>query len=320
MSKTIKCDLVVIGAGPSGLTAALYAARQGLKVIVLEATAPGGQVLLTKEIENYPGFELITGAELAQHMLKQVERQGVKVQSCEVVKLKKGLNLRGVITKRGNNYDARSVIIATGATHRKLGIPGEKKFEGRGVSYCSVCDAPFFKGKTVAVIGGGNSALNSAMHLAEHAEKVYIVHRRDEFRGSEALVQKLKKEGVKKVMNSICTEVMGGQVVDSIRTKNVKTDAENVLKVDGVFIDIGIVPTTAVAQSIGVELNADGYVNVNKHMQTSIKGIFAAGDITGGLRQISTAVGEGAIAGVSAYRYIRALEGKNVDVLDWGHK
>jgi len=317
MPKTLEYDLVIIGAGPAGLTAALYAARQGLKTVVISAGPIGGQMLTATNIENYPGFESISGRDLSDKMLSQVKKQGVEVKDCGVVKLIKKNTQIEAITAKGNNYKAKAVIIAAGAKYKQLGIPGEEKLMGRGVSYCTTCDAPFFKGKSVAVIGGGDTALTSALFLANIAKKVYIVHRRDEFRGSSSLIEELEEKKVEKVMESVCTEINGDKVVTNIILQNVKTKEKREIPVNGVFINIGITSTTAVAESIGVELTEDKSVKVNTNMQTNVSGVFAAGDITGNIRQIVTAAGEGATAALNAYRYIRAREGKNVDVIDW---
>jgi len=317
MPKIIQCDLVVIGAGPGGLTAALYAARQGLKVIVLSSGAAGGQMITTMNIENYPGFDRISGKDLSEKMLEQAKKHGAEVKNCDIVKLTREGKELGVLTAKGNNYKARAIVIATGAKYKNLGIPGEEELLGRGVSYCTTCDGPFFKDKTVAVVGGGDTALTSALFLANIAKKVYIIHRRDEFRGSQALVDGLDEKGVEKVMDSASVEVKGDKIVTGLVVENMKTHEKKELGVDGVFINIGVAPTTAVAESIGVELDENNYVKVNAGMQTNIPGVFAAGDITGNVRQIVTAAGEGAIAGLNAYKYIRAQEGKNVDVVDW---
>ncbi|MFH1450757.1 MAG: thioredoxin-disulfide reductase [archaeon] len=317
MPQTIDTDLVIIGAGPGGITAALYAARQGLNVTLISAEQPGGQMLTTANIQNYPGFENISGKELAEKMMTQAKKAGAQLVSGGVVKLAKKGNQLSVITAKGIIYKAKAVIIATGAKYKKLGIPGEKEFMGRGVSNCTTCDGPFFKGKTVAVIGGGNTALTSALFLASLAKKVYIIHRREEFRGSATLEQEIKKKGVEAVLDSVCTEVKGDKIVKSIVVQNLKDKKKTEIPVDGVFINIGITSTTAVAESIGVELSEDKSVKVNVNMQTNVPGVFAAGDITGNIRQIITSCGEGAIAALNAYKYIRALEGKTVDVIDW---
>ena len=317
MPKTLEYDLVIIGAGPAGLTAAMYGARQGLKTIVLEAKQPGGQVMTTLKIENYPGFEVVSGNVLTILMRRQAEKHGAVIKTCDVVKLKQGKKGMDVLTAKGTDYKAKAIILATGAKYKNLGIPGEDKYVGRGVSYCTTCDGPFFKGKTVAVIGGGDSALTSAVFLAGLAKKVYIIHRRAEFRGSEALVKDITSKGVEKVFDSIGVEVKGDKVVTGLTVENVKTKKQTELAVDGVFINIGVAPTTAVAESIGVKLDKDKYITVNRKQQTNVPGVFAAGDITGNIRQIVTAAGEGATAGLMAYKYIRAQEGKKVDIIDW---
>jgi thioredoxin reductase (NADPH) len=309
-------DLVIIGAGPGGMTAGIYAARQGLKTVILSAGIIGGQMTTTSNIENYPGFDSIDGKELAERMKKQAEKEGVIIKNCGVVKLEKKGDVLTSLTAKGSNYNSKAIIIATGAKYKQLGIPGEKELLGRGVSNCTTCDAPFFKGKTVAVIGGGDTALTSAVFLAKLAKKVYIVHRRDEFRGSDTLVKEIEDLGVEKIMNSVCTEIKGEQKVGSMIVQDV-TKKKKEIPLEGVFINIGITSTTAVAESIGVELTENKSINVNHEMQTNVPGVFAAGDVTGRIRQIITACGEGARAGLNAYKYIRAKEGKDVDVIDW---
>lgn len=317
MPKSTESDIVIIGGGPAGLTAALYAARRGMKTIVLNAGPIGGQMATTPKIENYPGFDMISGAELADRMKKQAEKHGAVIKDCGVVKLERDGKKISVKTAKGNAYLAKAVIITTGAKHRTLDIPGEAEFLGKGVSNCTTCDGPFFKGRTVAVVGGGNTALTSAIHLASIAKKVYIVHRRDEFRGAEALVKEMTQKGVEKVLNVECVAIKGDKVVKALVVKDIATGKQREIAVDGVFINVGITPTTAVAESIGVELAQDGSVKANENMQTTVPGIFAAGDIIGRVRQIVTAAGGGAIAGLNACKYIRALEGKTVDIVDW---
>jgi thioredoxin reductase (NADPH) len=295
----------------------MYAARQGLKTLVIGVGAPGGQVLTTLKIENYPGFEVVSGKVLSILMQRQAQKHGATLKTGDVVKLTKTKSGIAVYTDKGTKYTSKAVILATGAKYKNLGIPGEKEFMGKGVSYCTTCDGPFFKGKTVAVVGGGNSALTSAIYLAGLAKKVYIIHRRDEFRGADALVAQIDAKGIEKVLDSTSVEVKGDKVVTGLVVENLKTKKKKELPVQGVFINIGVAPSTAVAESVGVELDEEKYIKVNKNMQTNIPGVFAAGDMTGGIRQIATAVGEGCCAGLMAYKYIRSQEGKKVDVVDW---
>ncbi|MBU4201960.1 MAG: thioredoxin-disulfide reductase [Candidatus Altiarchaeales archaeon] len=292
-------DLVIVGAGPAGISAGIYAVRRSLKTIILEKASVGGQMLLTNEIENWPGFEMISGSDLAGRMESHAKKLGVEIKTGEVI----GMNLDGDVKKlttRDGEHETKAVIIATGGQHRKLGIKGEDEFAGKGVSYCATCDAPFFKGKTVAVVGGGNIAAEDALYLSEVASKVYLVHRKDSLRAEEAIQERLKEKGVEFILNSEVEEILGENFVNSIKLKGGKT-----LEVNGVFISIGIVPSTTMAKAAGVELDDKGYVKVNREQETSVPGVFAAGDVTGGVMQISTAVGEGCIAALSAYKHVK---------------
>lgn len=292
-------DLIIIGAGPAGISAGIYAIRRGLKTVILEKASVGGQMLLTNEIENWPGFEMISGSDLAGRMESHVKKLGVEVKAEEVI----GMSLDGDVKKvatREKEYETRAVIIATGGQHRKLGIKGEGEFAGKGVSYCATCDAPFFKDKAVAVVGGGNIAAEDSLYLSEIASKTYLIHRKDSLRAEEAIQEKLKKKGVEFILNSEIEEILGEKFVNSIKIKGGKT-----LKVDGVFISIGIVPSTTMTKGAGVELDEKGYVKVNREQETNVPGVFAAGDVTGGVMQISTAVGEGCIAALSAYKHVK---------------
>jgi len=298
-------DVIIIGGGPAGMTSAIYTCRRNLKTLILEKNSLGGRMLLAKEIENYPGFESISGMELAERMKTQVEKFNAEIRYEEVI----GMNFKNqekeIITKE-NKYISKAVIIATGSEHKRLEIKGEKEFLGRGVSYCATCDAPFFRNKIVAVVGGGNSAVNEALYLSNVAEKVYIIHRRNEFRAEDAKVKELlSKENVEPVFNTIVEEILGDGMVNRIRIKNLETEKESFLNVDGIFIAIGNIPATSIAKSAGVSLDEKGFIIVDKEQKTNIPGVFAAGDCTGGLMQISVAVGEGSIAGVSAYKYVK---------------
>jgi len=292
-------DLIIIGAGPAGISAGIYAIRRGLKTVILEKASVGGQMLLTNEIENWPGFEMISGPDLAGRMESHARKLGVEIRAEEVI----GMNLEGevkTVTTREGEQQTKAIIIATGGQHRKLGIKGEDEFAGKGVSYCATCDAPFFKDKAVAVVGGGNIATEDALYLSEIASKVYLIHRKESLRAEEAIQERLKEKGVELMLNVEVEEILGEKIVNSIKLNNGKT-----LEVNGVFISIGIVPSTTMAKGAGVELDEKGYVKVNREQETGVQGVFAAGDVTGGVMQISTAVGEGCIAALSAYRYVK---------------
>jgi len=308
-------DLIIIGGGPAGMTAGIYAARQQLKALIFEAKAPGGQLLITTEIENYPGFGSVTGPELSKKMEEQTKKAGAIIKNEQVTEIKKGKNFE-IYTSSGKKYTATTVILATGAEHRHLGIPGEDKLIGRGVSYCATCDAPFFKGKTVVVMGAGNAALRAAFLLEKIVKKVYLVHRRKVFRADTVLIDKLKKSSVEIILDTVGTEIVGEKKVEKIKLKNKVTEEESEIKCDGIFIQVGTIPVTKVAEKIGAELR-DGFLKVDENMQTSVEGLFAAGDVLGGIRQIASAVGYGATAALSAFKYIEEQTGKKLKTVDW---
>lgn len=302
-------DLIVIGGGPAGLTAALYGARFKFKTLLFEGGIFGGQLALTTKIENYPGFEIIEGPKLSELMKKQAEKFGTEFKMEKVNEIKVQGEHKIVISESGS-YLAKAIIIATGAAHRKLGLKGEDEFIGKGVSYCATCDALFFKGKDVAVIGGGSSALTAALHLAEYAKKVYIIHRRDEFRGEPVLVERIDKKGVEKVLCCTPEEIKGDGKVSSLVVKNTENNEIREIPLEGVFIYVGVTPTSVIAQSAGVAMDEKGYIKVNNKMETNVPGIFACGDVTGGVLQVANAVGEGCTAGWYASPYIRELKKK----------
>jgi thioredoxin reductase (NADPH) len=303
-------NLVIVGSGPAGLTAGIYAGRAQLFPLLITGSALGGQMALTNEIENYPGFpEAIGGQELTQLMQEQAERFGTKVMMDEVTEVDFSVHPFKVKTY-AQEYEAKAVIIATGASPRKLGVPGEKEFTGRGVSYCATCDGFFYQNRTVIVVGGGDSAVEEAMFLTRYANKVYLVHRRNRLR-AEKLTQEraFKNEKIEWVWDSVVTEIVGEQGVAQARIRNVKTDEESFLKADGIFIYIGNVPNT---QFLGgqVELNERGYIVTDRKYHTSVPGVFAAGDVQEWvLQQIATSVGSGAMAAMEADKFIAELEG-----------
>ncbi|MGE4193800.1 MAG: FAD-dependent oxidoreductase [Pseudodesulfovibrio sp.] len=298
-------DLVIVGAGPAGLTAGIYAVRAGLKSVILEKSIVGGQVALTPVVENYPGFTNVPGKQLMDIMSEHA-RQYVPVNEGEGVEsITPGDPAKGepftVTTNRGA-YPARAVILATGASYRKLGIPGEDAYFGRGVNYCASCDGYLYKGKAVAIVGGGNTALTDALHLKNLGVSVTIIHRRDEFRAQKPLVDSVEREGIQVLWNTVVDEILGDdRKAHTLKLRNVETEAVTELPVDGVFMAIGQKAATELAVSLGAELKENGFVKVGPDMRTSVPRVYACGDLTGGLQQIVTAIGEGSIAAMSAF-------------------
>jgi thioredoxin reductase (NADPH) len=291
-------DIIIIGAGPAGLTAAVYARRAGKTALVLESVTYGGQIIKTTDIENYPAEGKITGVELAKKMYEQAKELGTEFEFEEVIELKTDGDEKVVVTEDGE-YRAKAVVIATGSAERKLGLENEDKYTGKGVSYCATCDGAFFKGKVVAVAGGGNSALYEALYLADLAEKVYLVHRREELRGDDILVNKLKEKGnVEFVLGSNVTELIGDEKLEAI-----KINDEKVIEVSALFVAIGREPKNDFAKD--VEKDESGYILADENCKTNIDGIFVAGDTrTKKVRQIVTAVSDGATAATAAVKYI----------------
>lgn len=302
----LKADVIVIGAGPAGLTAGIYAGRGQLNTIILEKGLPGGQIAQTEEVENYPGFdEAISGPELSQRMVRQAEKFGAKIIMEEVTGLERsdsGFIVRGFDA----DYHARSIIIATGATPRRLGVPGEDEFYGRGVSTCATCDGFFYRGKHVIVVGGGDAAVEEGMFLTKFAAKVTVIHRRDQLRANkEAQKRAFANPKMTWVWDTVVEEVLGqdGQVT-GVRAKNVKTGRESTIAADGVFIYIGHLPNTGYLGGV-VELRDSGYVEVRDEIHTSVEGIFAAGDVADEVyRQLATSVGAGTRAAMAAERWL----------------
>lgn len=288
-------DVIIIGSGPAGMSAAIYAERAKLKTLVLEKNyISGGQVLTTYEVENYPGFPGISGMDLAAKFKAHGEEAGVCVAREEVTELQPQKD-RVIVKTNDNVYETKALIAAMGATHRKLGVPGEEEFTGRGVSYCATCDGAFFKNKTVAVVGGGDVALEDAVFLSRLCEKVYVIHRRDTLRGAKSLQEKLARcENVEILWNTRVVEIQGKEMAESLTIQNVNDRKESQLPVNGVFVAVGIKPVSALLDGI-VELDEDGYVKAGENGITSHRRIFAAGDIrTKELRQIITAASDGA--------------------------
>lgn len=303
--------VLIVGAGPAGLTAGIYAARAGRRVLILDKGLPGGQVARTPEVENYPGFaEPVAGAELAQAMEQQARRFGCEIEALEVVGLAPAgpeartshLELR---TSSGPTLRPGSLIIATGVESRELGIKGEKELRGRGVSYCAICDGTFFKGKEVAVVGGGDSALDEALYLSGICSKVHLIHRRDEFRGVAVAQERVRqKENISLVLSSTVTAINGTAKLESVEITSKKDGSKSVLPVSGLFIYVGSVPNTAWCKGV-VELDPAGFVKTDGLLRTNVPGVFAAGDVrVTPLRQIATSVGDGALAAMSCHQYL----------------
>ncbi len=289
-------DLIIIGQGPAGLSAALYAGRAGLKTLVLEKEFSGGQMGLTYEIDNYVGVDKISGIDLAMNMLSHAKKFGGEFKSENVVNIDLNSDIKVVETTKAK-YEAKSVILALGAKPKKLDIVGEQKLASAGVSYCATCDGNFYKSKTTVVIGGGNTAVEDAIFLSRLCEKVYIIHRREEFRAEKKLVEELKElNNVEFVLNSVPLSINGEQKVESISIKDNKTSEERTINVDGVFVAVGTIPTTSLIEN-HIELDSNGYIKTNERMQTSVKNVYAVGDCRNTvLRQVVTSVADGAIA------------------------
>lgn len=298
-------DVIILGSGPAGLSAAIYAQRARLNTLVIEEKPlSGGQILDTYEVDNYPGLQGIGGFELGMKFREHADTLGVSFHTAQVQKVQTAGNLKEVVTDK-EIFQSKSVIVATGATHRKLGVPGEEKLVGVGVSYCATCDGAFFKGKTVAVVGGGDVALEDALFLARGCEKVYLIHRRDEFRGAKILQEQVEKtENITVLWNSEVKEIQGENKVEKIVVHNNIEETDTQLEVQGIFIAVGIQPNNEAVKEV-VALDEQGYVKALEDTVTSEPGIFAAGDIrTKQLRQVITAAADGANAVTSIEKYL----------------
>lgn len=305
MSQTHVYDMIVVGGGPGGYTAALYAARAGLDTLVLEKLSAGGQMALTQEIDNYPGFEVgVDGFTLAEKMQQQAERFGAKSEYAQVERMDLTAAPKVLETSEGTFY-ARTVVLATGANPRELGLEGEEALTGRGVAYCAACDGMRYKGKTVVVVGGGNSAAADAMLLSRVAEKVILIHRRDTLRATKVYHQPLMQaENIEFCWNSVVTQLMHQDQLTGVKVKDVNTGEEKVIPCDGLFISVGRKPATELVQD-QVELDANGYIVADETTTTSLPGVYAVGDVrTKLLRQVVTAVADGAMAVHMAEEYL----------------
>ncbi len=310
-------DVIVIGAGAAGLTAAIYTCRKGLKTAIITIDI-GGQAISAKHLENYPGFKEGDGQKLMNVFAEQAISFGAEIIKGKVVNLDKEGDDFKVKVAYGEEYTTKAIILTYGKVPRSLGVPGEDKFLGRGVHVCAICDAPMYKNKTVAVVGGGNSALENALYLSNIAKQVYLIHRRDEFRGDEIHVGRIKKkENVKLFLSHIPKEVKGDKFVNSFIIESVKDNKTKELKVEGVFLELGYAIDISFVKHL-VKVNEKKEIVVDSKCKTSQEGIFAAGDVSDvPYKQIIVSAGEGAKAGLSAYAY---LQGKEITGIDWGHK
>jgi thioredoxin reductase (NADPH) len=299
-------DVIVIGAGAAGLTAGIYLTRAKLKTLILERMIPGGQVITTTKVENYPGFpDGIDGPELMKRFEQQVRRLGVEIKSpFEIAQVINKKNKK-IIKTEGETLETKALIIATGASYKKIGVPGEQKLTGRGISYCGTCDAPFFKDVEVAVIGGGNTALIEALHITKFASKVYVIHRRDELRAEKVIQEDaFEDKKIEFIWDTVVKEIKGENKVEELILENVKNAEKKRLKVEGCFIFIGMQPNSHLVKDL-VALDEWGYIVTDNYCSTSVPGIFAAGDVRNNvLKQIVTAASDGAIAAVSAEKYV----------------
>jgi len=305
-----KYDVVIVGGGPGGLTAGLYCSRAQRKTILIEKYMPGGQIANTEEVEDYPGFEKISGSELAMKMANHAKKFGLEIISDEVKQIYAEGDDRLVEVASGDIYRAKAVIISTGGSPNKLNVPGENEFTGRGVSYCAICDGAFFKDEIMAVAGGGDAAVEEGMFLTKFASKVYIIHRRDKLRAQKIIQERaFKNNKIEFIWDSVVESVNGDDKVRSLTLKNVKTGEQSRMDVGALFVFVGFVPNSDLFRE-PVKKNDAGYIITDTKMETSIKGIYACGDVREQLvKQITNAVGDGTTAAVAAEKYMEELEG-----------
>ncbi|WP_323703027.1 thioredoxin-disulfide reductase [Mammaliicoccus sp. Dog046] len=309
MTTQVDYDVIIVGAGPAGMTAAVYASRANLSTVMIERGMPGGQMANTEDVENFPGFDLITGPDLSTKMFTHAQKFGAKYEYGDIKEIEDKGNHK-VVHMGDKSLTARAIIIATGAEYKKIGVPGEQELGGRGVSYCAVCDGAFFKGKNLYVIGGGDSAVEEGIFLTKFADKVTIVHRRDELRAQKIIQDRaFKNEKIDFIWNSTLKTINDKDgKVGSVTLVSTEDGTETEHQADGVFIYIGMKPLTKPFESLGI-LNENGYIVTNDEMETNVAGVYAAGDVRDKtLRQIVTATGDGSIAAQNAQAYIESLE------------
>lgn len=312
MTEPYQYEVIVVGAGPAGMTAAMYAGRAMLNTLILERGAPGGELLNTELIEDYPGFESVLGHELATKFESHAKKFGAKFEQGTVTKVSKREDgIFEVATEGGPTYTAASVIITAGGTPVKLSVPGEAEYAGKGVSYCAICDGAFFKGHTIAVVGGGDAAVEEADFLTRYAEKVYLIHRRNELRASKLLQKRLfENPKVEMIWDTVVERINGDEqgLVDTIDLRNVNTSEQRKLKATGIFVFVGFRPNTGIIDG-HVDHDEMGYLKTDTNMETTQKGMFAAGDLRAQLtRQVTTAVGDGTTAAIAAEKYLKAVK------------
>ncbi|MCD8799844.1 thioredoxin-disulfide reductase [Mammaliicoccus sciuri] len=309
MTTQVDYDVIIVGAGPAGMTAAVYASRANLSTVMIERGMPGGQMANTEDVENFPGFDLITGPDLSTKMFTHAQKFGAKYEYGDIKEIEDKGSYK-VVNMGDKTLTARAIIIATGAEYKKIGVPGEQELGGRGVSYCAVCDGAFFKGKNLYVIGGGDSAVEEGIFLTKFADKVTIVHRRDELRAQKIIQDRaFKNEKIDFIWNTTLKTIneKDGKV-GSVTLVSTEDGSESEHQADGVFIYIGMKPLTKPFESLGI-LNENGYIETNDEMETKVPGVYAAGDVREKtLRQIVTATGDGSIAAQNAQAYIESLE------------
>lgn len=306
-----KYEIVIIGGGPGGLTAGLYTARARRSTILIEKYLTGGQIANTDMVDDYPGIEMVGGAELSEKMVNHAKKFGLHIVSDEVTDVWSEGDYRMVTTSSGKTYRTKAVILSPGGSANKLGIPGEDKLYGKGVTYCALCDGAFFKDKIIAVVGGGDAAVEEAGFLTKYGSKVYLIHRRDKFRAQKIVQERtLANPKIEVIWDTVVERVNGAEHVESITLRNVKTNETHDLKIDGLFPLIGFTPNSNITRET-LNKDAGGHIITNERMETSISGVFACGDVRSQLvRQITNAVGDGTTAAVAAEQYIESLEDK----------
>ena len=299
-------DIIIIGAGPGGLTAGIYAGRQGTRNLIIDRDLAGGLGREVPEMENYPGFDNISGLELIEKMKSQAIKNCDLHEMEEVTEIvKTNEEYRFTVTTNKDQYQSKTIILATGSSHRHLETKGEEEFKGKGVSYCATCDGFFFAGRDIIMVGGGNSALQEAIYLKNLGANVTLVHRRDEFRAQKHLQDMVEKEGINTILNATVEEIKGEMLVESVVLKDTKTNELKEVPTNGVFISVGYIPHTELATQLGVNLDESGHIIIDKEQKTNIDHVYAVGDVCVGLKQWVVACGEGAVAATSAYHDLK---------------
>ena len=299
-------DIIIIGGGPGGLTAGIYAGRQGTRNLIIDRDLAGGLGREVPEMENYPGFDNISGLELIEKMKEQATKNTELHEMEEVTEITlTNEEYRFTVTTNKDQYQSKTIILATGSSHRHLNAKGEEEFKGKGVSYCATCDGFFFAGRDIIMVGGGNSALQEALYLKNLGANVTLVHRRDEFRAQKHLQDMIEKEGINTILNATVEEIKGEMLVESVVLKDTKTHELKEVPTNGVFISVGYIPHTELATQLGVELDESGHIIIDKEQKTNINYVYAVGDVCVGLKQWVVACGEGAVAATSAYHDLK---------------